>query len=55
VAGIDGDGVGGARTIGRLALAMLEAPGRCQLLGGKRLSLQRLRNGRRYRRHAVLL
>src|SRR5215831_5680616 len=40
VAGIDGDGAGGARTIGRLALAMLEAPSRCQLLGGKRLSLR---------------
>jgi adenylate cyclase len=40
VAGIDGDGAGGARTIGRLALAMIEAPGRCQLLGGKRLSLR---------------
>jgi adenylate cyclase len=40
VAGLDGNGPGGARTIGRLALAMLEIPGRCQLLGGKRLLLR---------------
>src|SRR5690348_1897870 len=40
VAGTDGDGAGGARTIGRLALAMIDAPGRCRLLGGKRLSLR---------------
>jgi adenylate cyclase len=40
VAGIDGDGPGGARAIGRLALAMLETPRQCQLLGGKRLSLR---------------
>jgi adenylate cyclase len=40
VAGIDGDGPGGARAIGRLALAMLEIPRQCQLLGGKRLSLR---------------
>ena len=40
VAGIDGDGPGGARAIGRLALAMLETPRRCQLIGGKRLSLR---------------
>jgi adenylate cyclase len=38
VAGTDGDGAGGART--RLALAMMDAPGRCRLLGGKRLSLR---------------
>jgi adenylate cyclase len=40
VAGIDGDGPGGARAIGRLALAMLETPRQCQLIGGKRLSLR---------------
>src|SRR5215472_2255552 len=40
VAGIDGDGPGGAWTIGRLALAMLETPRQCRLLGGKRLSLR---------------
>jgi adenylate cyclase len=40
VAGIDGDGPGGARAIGRLALAMLGSLGRCQLLGGKRLQLR---------------
>ena len=40
VAGIDGDGPGGARAIGRLALAMLETPDRCRLLGGKRLQLR---------------
>jgi len=40
VAGIDGDGAGGARIIGRLALEMIAAPGRCQLLGGKRLPLR---------------
>src|SRR5215470_10179335 len=40
VAGIDGDGPGGARAIGRLALAMLEAPDRCRLLGAKRLQLR---------------
>jgi adenylate cyclase len=40
VAGTDGDGAGGARTIGRLALAMIDAPGRCRLLGGKRFSLR---------------
>ena len=40
VAGIDGDGQAGARAIGRLAMAMLETPRRCQLLGGKRLQLR---------------
>ena len=40
VAGIDGDGPGGARAIGQLALAMLETPDRCRLLGGKRLQLR---------------
>ena len=40
VAGIDGDGPEGARAIGRLALAMLETPRRCQPLGGKRLRLR---------------
>ena len=40
VAGVDGDGPRGARAIGRLALAMLDIPGRCQLLGGKRLLLR---------------
>ena len=40
VAGLNGDGPAGARTIGRLALAMLEAPSRCHQLGGKRLSLR---------------
>jgi adenylate cyclase len=40
VAGINGDGPGGARAIGRLALAMLETPDRCQMLGGKRLQLR---------------
>jgi adenylate cyclase len=40
VAGIDGDGPGGARAIGRLALAMLETPRRCRLLGGRCLELR---------------
>jgi adenylate cyclase len=40
MAGIDGDGPGGARAIGRLALAMLETPDRCRPLGGKRLQLR---------------
>jgi adenylate cyclase len=40
VAGIDGNGPGGARAIGRLALAMLETPRRCQLLGGQCLQLR---------------
>jgi adenylate cyclase len=40
VAGINGDGPGGARAIGRLALAMLETPRRCQLLGGQCLQLR---------------
>src|SRR5258708_31787865 len=31
VGGIGGDGASGARAIGRLALAMLETPGRCRL------------------------
>ena len=40
VAGIDGDGPGGARAVGRLALAMLESMGRCASLGGERLRLR---------------
>ena len=40
VAGIDGDGPGGARAIGRLALAMLDTPRRCRLLGGQCLQLR---------------
>src|SRR5262249_44761459 len=40
VAGLNGDGPAGARTIGRLPLAKLEAPSRCHQLGGKRLSLR---------------
>lgn len=40
VAGIDGDGPGGACAIGRLALAMLESTGRYAPLGGERLQLR---------------
>jgi adenylate cyclase len=40
VAGINGDGPGGARAIGRLALAMLETQGRRQPLGLEHLELR---------------
>jgi adenylate cyclase len=40
VAGLDGDGPGGARAIGRLALAMLDANARRPLLGGERMRLR---------------
>jgi adenylate cyclase len=40
VAGIDGDGPGGARAVGRLALAMLEYMERSTSLGGERLRLR---------------
>jgi adenylate cyclase len=40
VAGINGDGPGGARAIGRLALAMLESQGRRQPLGLEHLELR---------------
>jgi adenylate cyclase len=40
VAGIDGNGPGGAKAIGELALALLEANGRRPPLGGQRLRLR---------------
>jgi adenylate cyclase len=40
VAGLDGDGPGGARAIGHLALAMLEANAHRPTLGGKRMHLR---------------